>query len=418
MAIDWLEWEAKNTGQHIRHQGNDSEKLIGMKRVPVDGFCRDTNTVYEFQGCIWHGHRCWMTKKHNGVNPVNGKSLDDLYQRTQDKIQYIKDQGYNVVEMWECQWLASIKRDPELSRFIENRKRPCDGLVTMTEDQILSTVMDEKLFGALEVDIKVPDDLKSKFVEMPPIFKNIEVSRDDIGDHMKTYAEERNVMNEPRKSLIGSMYGEKIMVISPLLKWYVEHGFKVTQIHQVVEYTPATCFQKFGEQVSEARRPGDADPEKKIVAETRKLDGNSSYGKTFTTKERHTDVIYYQEYQVSRYLDDPSFRRCNQLSAKTFEVEMSKKTIRLDLPMQIGCFVYQYAKLRMLEFYYDFMDVFVDRSDLQYWAMCTDSAYMALSATSDQTRYAAAFPDGKEEFVSTYSHPRTCRLRQEYAWFV
>jgi hypothetical protein len=46
-------------------------------------------------------------------NPSTGKrfmSLDDLYQHTQDKIQYIKDQGYNVVEMWECQWLASIKR--------------------------------------------------------------------------------------------------------------------------------------------------------------------------------------------------------------------------------------------------------------------------------------------------------------------
>jgi hypothetical protein len=36
MAINWLEWEAKNTGQHIRHQGNDSEKLIGMKRLPMD----------------------------------------------------------------------------------------------------------------------------------------------------------------------------------------------------------------------------------------------------------------------------------------------------------------------------------------------------------------------------------------------
>jgi G:T-mismatch repair DNA endonuclease (very short patch repair protein) len=63
MAIDWLEWEVKNTGQHIRHQGND---LIGMKRLPVDRF--STNTVYEFQGCNWHGHQCWMTKKHNGVN--------------------------------------------------------------------------------------------------------------------------------------------------------------------------------------------------------------------------------------------------------------------------------------------------------------------------------------------------------------
>ena len=132
MAIDWLEWKAKNTEQHIRHQGNDSEKLFGMKRLPVDGFCKDTITVYEFQGCIWHGHWCWRTKKHNGVNPINGKNLDDLYQRTQDKIRYIKDQGYNVVEMWECQWQASNIRDPELSRFIENRKRPCDGLVTMT----------------------------------------------------------------------------------------------------------------------------------------------------------------------------------------------------------------------------------------------------------------------------------------------
>ena len=171
MAINWLEWEAKNTEQHIRHQGNDSEKLIGMKRLPVYGFCRDTNTVYEFQGCIWHGHRCWMTKKHNGVNPVNGKNLDDLYHHTQDRIQYIKEQGYNVVEMWECQWLASIKRDPELSRFIEHRKRPCDGLVTMTEDQILTAVMDEKLFGALEVDLHVPDTMKSKFAEMPRFLK-------------------------------------------------------------------------------------------------------------------------------------------------------------------------------------------------------------------------------------------------------
>ena len=48
-------------------------------------------------------------QKHNGVNPVNGKSLDDLYQHTQDKIQYIKDQGYNVVEMWECQWRAKYQ---------------------------------------------------------------------------------------------------------------------------------------------------------------------------------------------------------------------------------------------------------------------------------------------------------------------
>jgi len=61
---------------------------------------------------------------------------------------------------------------------------------------------------------------------------------------------------------------------------------------------------------------------------------------------------------------------------------MSKKTITLDLPLHIAFFVYQYAKLRMLEFYYDFMDTFVNRRDFQYCCMDTDSAYMALSADS------------------------------------
>ena len=154
---------------------------------------------------------------------------------------------------------------------------------------------------------------------------------------------------------------------------------KVTKIHQMVEYTPPTCFQKFGDNISDARRAGDIDPNKKIVAETKTLEGNSSYGKTVTNKERHTYVLYCQMHQVSRNLLDSSFRRCNQLDEKIIELEMSKKTIRLDLPMQIACFVYQYSKLRMLQFYYDFVDVFVDRRYFQYWALDTDSAYIALS---------------------------------------
>ena len=56
-----------------------------------------------------------------------------------------------------------------------------------------------------------------------------------------------------------------MVVILPLLKWYVKHGLKVTQIHQVVEYSPSACFQKFGDNISEARRAGDVDPEKKLM---------------------------------------------------------------------------------------------------------------------------------------------------------
>ena len=48
----------------------------------------------------------------------------------------------------------------------------------------------------------------------------------------------------------------------------------------------------------------------------------------------------------------------------------------------MGYFILQYAKLRMLEFYYDFMDQYVDRSNFEYCEMDTDSAYMAISGTS------------------------------------
>jgi hypothetical protein len=37
------------------------------------------------------------------------------------------------------------------------------------------------------------------------------------------------------------------------------------------------------------------------------------------------------------------------------------------------------AKLRMLEFYYDCIDKYIDRRDFQYMYMDTDSAYMSLS---------------------------------------
>lgn len=42
--------------------------------------------------------------------------------------------------------------------------------------------------------------------------------------------------------------------------------------------------------------------------------------------------------------------------------------------------MYQLAKLRMLEFYYDFLDKYVDHRDYEYCYMDTDSAYFAISS--------------------------------------
>ena len=123
---------------------------------------------------------------------------------------------------------------------------------------------------------------------------------------MKTYAEERNVMNQSRKCLVGSMIGENIIYDFTFLKWYVKHGMRVTKICQVVEYTPVQCFRKPGEQISDTRR-GDADPNKKILGETSKLTGNSMHGTTATNKEKHRKIAFCNENNVSRCVNDPFF---------------------------------------------------------------------------------------------------------------
>ena len=71
---------------------------------------------------------------------------------------------------------------------------------------------------------------------------------------------------------------------------YLAHGLVVDRVYQIIEYEPNPCFQRFGESVSTARRAGDEDPDKAIIADTMKLLGNSGYGRTVTNVDRNRDV--------------------------------------------------------------------------------------------------------------------------------
>ncbi len=67
----------------------------------------------------------------------------------------------------------------------------------------------------------------------------------------------------------------------------------------------------------------------------------------------------------------------------------------MDLPLQIGVAVYHLAKLRMLDFCYNFIDKYIDRSDFESLEKDTDSNY---SAISDDSIEKLTKPDMKEEY--------------------
>ena len=75
---------------------------------------------------------------------------------------------------------------------------------TMTSQQILSGVRAGTVFSLIECDVCVPEALLEHFAEMQPVFKNIRMTRDDLGPFVRRYAEEHNIMATPRRMLLGS----------------------------------------------------------------------------------------------------------------------------------------------------------------------------------------------------------------------
>ena len=72
----------------------------------------------------------------------------------------------------------------------------------------------------MQCDIEVPENLRSKFDNFPPILKNTLVSKSDIGDLMKNYAEEERLLSQHRKMLISNFTLQNGTLITPLLFFF------------------------------------------------------------------------------------------------------------------------------------------------------------------------------------------------------
>lgn len=157
-ALYFLEWLRHSRGLDIDHYFNAGKEFrIGSYRV--DGFCKAEKKVYEFNGCYFRAHDCNLTA--NITDPKWLNSRKKIRKREQERIEYIKSQGYEVEVTWECQYEEWLNVSPEFRLFIEKQRqqRLLEHRATLTRDEILSAVREQKIFGAVEVDIHVPNHL-------------------------------------------------------------------------------------------------------------------------------------------------------------------------------------------------------------------------------------------------------------------
>ena len=74
-------------------------------------------------------------------------------------------------------------------------------------------------YGYIQYDFVVPDELKIKLANFPPIFKNIEVGRNVIGENKQNYANEKDLLMHPQRMLTSSFKLENGSIITPLFNF-------------------------------------------------------------------------------------------------------------------------------------------------------------------------------------------------------
>ena len=119
VAVTWLSYISEKEDLYIKHVRNGGEKRV--EPYSLDGYCEETNTAYEFQGCFWHGcPECF--KDRDTVNPISQKTMEELYMNTKKKVKFLKDQGFRVVEKWGCELEKELEDDEEMKQFFDQNK--------------------------------------------------------------------------------------------------------------------------------------------------------------------------------------------------------------------------------------------------------------------------------------------------------
>ena len=96
---------------------------------------------------------------------------------------------------------------------------------------------------------------------------------------------------------------------------------------------------------------------------------------------KHRDVTFCVEDDAIDLVNNPRFESLQEYG-DVFEVSSKRRSVKMDLPIQIGFWVYQLAKLRMLQFHYDCIDKYIARENYMLLEMDTDSLYLAIAGDS------------------------------------
>ncbi|PIC30221.1 hypothetical protein B9Z55_021539 [Caenorhabditis nigoni] len=121
-ALKYLLWlEQEQPGLKIQHKLRGEEYLLQTRDWGywMDGYEAATKQVWEIHGCLFHGcPKCFPNR--DALCPRNKTyTMGELHDRTMKKDSQIREAGYNLHAIWECEIREKMRKCEEMRNFFK-----------------------------------------------------------------------------------------------------------------------------------------------------------------------------------------------------------------------------------------------------------------------------------------------------------
>ena len=391
VSIEWMEHLMATENIFIQHAENSEEFEVILTRPSgerykkkVDGYDRNTNTVYEFMGCFHHS--CKRCYQHETPHPLKCNPHDkekrilhgSVYATTMRVVEDIKNAGYNIVIMWECDW-----------RRMKNKKK-----LTSKVDLIKRLPLNPRdaYYGgrtnAVSLYKKVTGDEKIHYIDvvsMYPTVMALPQYQYPIGQHEVRRFDDPEMLPVPLEELFGfqkchvvppnnlyhpvlperSECGKLLFPLYPItgtwthveLQKAVSLGYVIDEVYEQHHFPPSnrtnTLFHPYIQTFFDMKKKAEEDknPGLKQVA---KLCLNSFYGKFGFNVENQSNTKIIRSHKQLWNIVHGSFKRAtadvinNSVAIGTFHSN-DEYTTHQKSNVYIAAYVTAYARLKLYE---------------------------------------------------------------------
>lgn len=390
----WLDFMLKdfrkiNKKVEIQSAFNGFERKIG--KFKLDGFCilNDKTVGLDFFGCFYHFcDKCSLTGQRK-------TSRKDHF----DRINYLKRHLDSYIYVSECEFrkkLTNSSFEPEALMLRKN----------IDDEEILSMVLNGTFYGLLKVDIVTPENAQKKFLDLnhPPIFRHISVEHEMIHENFKSFAKEKYRKFPLHQQLGLTFHATEIILVSPLLRFYLQNGLKVTKIYYFLQFSPEKCFKPYIDKLVKMRieATDEKDDQKQMLA---KLMMNSSWGRMAMNVKDRKKTTYLREQSLESHnslLMESVCPLFTEYPIDLLEIKKNRTGVNDRVPVHTALFILQLSKLHMLE-YLSFLYRVLEPGCMKLLYSDTDSLCYAISGQ-------------KEHLIK--EDQRSYFEREKYNWYI